>query len=105
MIEELISERARRPVTVIFSSHLIGDLERLCSQFAVLADRKIAVMEDVAWFRQLVRAILESEEEQLAGLALPAAALVERAVRVSAPLCWSAPESSASRVSCPRVCA
>jgi ABC-2 type transport system ATP-binding protein len=78
VIEELISERARRPLTVIFSSHLIGDLERLCSQFAVLANGRIAVMEDVAWFRQLVRANLESEEEQLAALALPAAPLVRK---------------------------
>jgi ABC-2 type transport system ATP-binding protein len=78
VIEELISERARRPITMIFSSHLIGDLERLCSQFAVLAGGKIAVMEEVAWFRQLVRANLESEEELLAGLAFPGAPLVRK---------------------------
>ena len=37
VIDELSNERKRRPLTVIFSSHLIGDLERFCSQFAVLA--------------------------------------------------------------------
>jgi ABC-2 type transport system ATP-binding protein len=78
VIDELISERARRGVTVIFSSHLIGDLERLCSQFAVLADGRIVVMENVAWFRQLVRANLEGEEELLAVLTVPSARLVRK---------------------------
>ena len=78
VIDELISERDRRAVTVIFSSHLIGDLERLCSQFAVLAGGKIAVMKDIPWFKQLVRAHLESEEELLAALSFPTAQLVRK---------------------------
>ncbi len=47
VIAELVAERSRRPLTVIFSSHIIGDLERLCTHFAVLNDRKVAAYADV----------------------------------------------------------
>jgi ABC-2 type transport system ATP-binding protein len=43
VIEELLAEQARRPLTVIFSSHITSDLMRLCSHFSVLAGGKIAV--------------------------------------------------------------
>lgn len=66
VIDELLSERSKRRITIIFSSHLIGDLERLCSQFAILLNGKIAVFEDVEWFRGLVRASIEGEEQALA---------------------------------------
>lgn len=73
VIDELMNERARRPVTVVFSSHLVGDLERLCSKLAVLVDGKIAVMERVAWFKSLVRVTLEGDESALAQMPAPAA--------------------------------
>jgi ABC-2 type transport system ATP-binding protein len=76
VIDELISERARRPVTILFSSHLIGDLERLCSKFAILVSGKIAVMDTVAWFRSLVRVGLEGDEPALVRTTIPGAALV-----------------------------
>jgi ABC-2 type transport system ATP-binding protein len=78
VIDELISERARRPVTILFSSHLIGDLERLCSKFAILAGGRIAVMDTVAWFKSLVRVGLEGDESALIEMTIPAAALVRK---------------------------
>ncbi|MGH8319228.1 MAG: ABC transporter ATP-binding protein [Steroidobacteraceae bacterium] len=78
VIEEVMSERARRTVTVLFSSHLIGDLERLCSKFAVLARGKIAVMESVAWFRSLARVTLDGDEPTLSQLPVPNAALIRK---------------------------
>jgi ABC-2 type transport system ATP-binding protein len=78
VIDELMNERARRPVTVLFSSHLIGDLKRLCSKFAVLVDGKIAVMESVAWFKSLVRVTLEGDESALALSPVSAAVLVRK---------------------------
>jgi ABC-2 type transport system ATP-binding protein len=78
VIDELISERARRPLTLIFSSHLIGDLERLCSQLAVLSEGRIAVLEEVQWFRGLVRARLEADEGLLADVSVPSAAMTRK---------------------------
>src|SRR5262249_46871123 len=45
VIEELLAERERRALTVIFSSHLVGDLHRFCTHYAVMANGKIAMME------------------------------------------------------------
>lgn len=78
VIDELMSERARRPVTILFSSHLIGDLERLCSKFAILVSGRIAVMDTVAWFRSLVRVGLEGDESALEQTTIPGAALVRK---------------------------
>jgi ABC-2 type transport system ATP-binding protein len=78
VIDELISERARRPLSVIFSSHLIGDLERLCSKFAVLAGGKIAVIEEVSWFKTLARVTLEGDEGVLADVSVPGAFLTRK---------------------------
>jgi len=78
VIDELIRERARRPVTVLFSSHLIGDLERLCSKFAILVSGRIAVMDTVAWFRTLVRVALEGDEPALVATTIPGSALVRK---------------------------
>lgn len=78
VIDEIMRERARRPVSIIFSSHLIGDLERLCSKFAVLAGGKIAVIEDVAWFKSLARVTLEGDERALAEMSVPGARLIRK---------------------------
>jgi ABC-type Na+ transport system ATPase subunit NatA len=37
----LLAEKERRPLTVIFSSHITGDLRRFCSHFCVLEAGKI----------------------------------------------------------------
>ena len=78
VIDELMSERVRRPVTILFSSHLIGDLERLCSKFAILVSGKIAVMDTVAWFKSLVRVGLEGDEPALFQATIPGAALIRK---------------------------
>ena len=78
VIDEIMKERAGRPVTIIFSSHLIGDLERLCSKFAVLAGGKIAVIEDVTWFKNLARVTLEGDERALAAMSVPGASLIRK---------------------------
>jgi ABC-2 type transport system ATP-binding protein len=78
VIDEIMAERARRPVSVIFSSHLIGDLERLCSKFAVLAGGKIAVIEAVAWFKTLARVTLEGDERALVDVSVPGAFLTRK---------------------------
>jgi ABC-2 type transport system ATP-binding protein len=78
VIDELIGERSRRDLTVIFSSHLIGDLERLCTKFAVLANGKIAIMDELSWFRRLARVTLEGDEEVLTQVTVPAAALIRK---------------------------
>jgi ABC-2 type transport system ATP-binding protein len=66
VIEELISEQRRRSFTVIFSSHITGDLRRFCSHFAVLADGKLAVMERTEQLNNLQRLVLEGDESRLA---------------------------------------
>ena len=78
VIDELMAERARRQISIIFSSHLIGDLVRLCSKFAVLAAGKIAVIEDVAWFKTLVRVTLEGDESLLAEMSVAGASLIRK---------------------------
>lgn len=78
VIDELLNERGQRPITVIFSSHLVGDLERLCSQLAVLSAGKIAVMESVEWFRSRVRVTLAGDEPTLARTPIPGAVLMRK---------------------------
>ena len=78
VIDELVRMRERRSLTLIFSSHLIGDLERLCSKFAILVDGKVSVMNEVAWFRGLKRVRLQGDEETLEALELPPVTLVRR---------------------------
>jgi ABC-2 type transport system ATP-binding protein len=78
VIDELISERAKRSITIVFSSHLVGDLERLCSKFAVLSSGRIAVLEEVSWFRGLVRARLQGDETSLESISIPSAALIRK---------------------------
>ena len=45
VIEELLAEKCSRSLSVIFSSHITGDLQRFCSHFAVLVNGKIVVMD------------------------------------------------------------
>jgi len=79
VIDELISERARREITVVFSSHLIGDLERLCSKFAILGEGKVIVFEDVDWFRDLARVQLDGDESELSQISASSTQLLRKA--------------------------
>jgi ABC-type multidrug transport system ATPase subunit len=70
VIEELLEEQRRRPLTVIFSSHITGDLRRFCSHFAVLAQGLIAVVDRTGVLQRLVRVSVLGGESLLAALDL-----------------------------------
>ena len=78
VIEELLAEQRRRPLTVIFSSHITGDLRRFCTDFAVLAGGRIAVMDRTEALRRMVRVTISGDESVLAGLDLAFARCVRR---------------------------
>jgi ABC-2 type transport system ATP-binding protein len=65
VIEELMREHRARGISIIFSSHITGDLERLCSRFVVLAAGKIALDESTESCRNLVRIDVAGREELL----------------------------------------
>jgi len=66
VIDELLSEHRARGISIIFSSHITGDLERLCSRFVVLAAGKIALDDPTEDCRELVRIIVTGDEALLA---------------------------------------
>ena len=78
VIEELLEEQRRRPLTVIFSSHITGDLRRFCTHFAVLAGGRIAVMDRTEVLQRLVRVIVHGSESLLGGLDLSFARYVRK---------------------------
>ena len=68
VVDELIRLRSERRLTLLFSSHITGDLERLCTGFAILAGGRIATTGPIGDFRRLVRTSVEGDETILAGL-------------------------------------
>jgi ABC-2 type transport system ATP-binding protein len=68
VVDELIRLRGERRLTLFFSSHITGDLERLCTDFAILASGRIAAIGPIDNFRQLVRTSVEGDEATLARL-------------------------------------
>jgi ABC-2 type transport system ATP-binding protein len=68
VVDELIRLRGERRLTLLFSSHITGDLERLCTDFAILAGGRIAALGPIDDFRQLVRTSVEGDEAILARL-------------------------------------
>lgn len=78
VIEELLEEQRRRPLTVIFSSHITGDLRRFCSHFAVLAGGRIAVMDRTEVLQRLVRVTVHGSEVLLGRLDLSFARYVRK---------------------------
>ena len=69
IIEELLSVTADRDATVIFSSHITGDLERLCSHFAVIAAGKVAFLEATNLVRTFARIVVRGDESRLSSAA------------------------------------
>jgi ABC-2 type transport system ATP-binding protein len=65
VIDELVQEHRARGISVIFSSHITGDLERLCSRFVVLAGGKIALNESTQCCGSWVRIMVNGPEELL----------------------------------------
>jgi ABC-2 type transport system ATP-binding protein len=78
VVDELIRLRAERRLTLLFSSHITGDLERLCTDFAILAGGRIAAMASIDNFRQLVRTSMEGDEATLARLSFDGCRHVRR---------------------------
>ncbi|MGO9948421.1 MAG: ATP-binding cassette domain-containing protein [Steroidobacteraceae bacterium] len=68
VVDELIRLRGERRLTLLFSSHITGDLERLCTDFAILAGGRVAAQGPIDSFRQLVRTSVEGDEATLARL-------------------------------------
>jgi ABC-2 type transport system ATP-binding protein len=71
VIEELKRLRQERPVTVIFSSHIVSDLQRLCSELAIMAHGKIVIRAPVSQFADLMRLTIEGEETLLTAFNFP----------------------------------
>lgn len=44
---DLIREENQRGVTVFFSSHILGEVQRLCNRVAIIKDGKIVEVEDI----------------------------------------------------------
>jgi ABC-2 type transport system ATP-binding protein len=71
VIDELACEHQARDISVIFSSHITGDLQRLCSHFIVLAEGKVVFSEPAAICRSLIRIYVTGHEELLARTHFP----------------------------------
>jgi ABC-2 type transport system ATP-binding protein len=65
VIEELSNENRIRNVSILFSSHITGDLERLCSRFVVLAAGRLAFDESTESSRSLIRFNMSGPEALL----------------------------------------
>jgi len=68
VIDELVSEQKTRGMSIIFSSHITGDLERLCSRFVVLASGRVALDETTETCRKWVRINISGAEETLSSV-------------------------------------
>jgi len=79
VIDELIQQRAQRPLTILFSSHITHDLSRLCSHFVVLAQGKAALNESVQRCTDLLTLVIGGEELELEDLIVADALLIRRA--------------------------
>jgi ABC-2 type transport system ATP-binding protein len=66
VVDELIRLRNQQSLTLLFSSHITADLERLCTDFAILAKGRIAALGPIAAFRQLIRTRFEGDETTIA---------------------------------------
>jgi ABC-2 type transport system ATP-binding protein len=66
VIEELQRLRQERSVTLIFSSHIVGDLQRLCSELVIMARGQLAVRAPMEQFTDLVRLTIAGPESALA---------------------------------------
>jgi ABC-2 type transport system ATP-binding protein len=67
VIEELKRLRQERPMTLLFSSHIVSDLQRLCGELAIMAHGKMVIRGPVSQFADLMRLTIEGEEALLAG--------------------------------------
>lgn len=66
VIDELAREHEARAISILFSSHITGDLERLCSRFIVLSGGAIVFDESRERCRTYRRATVSGDEQLLA---------------------------------------
>jgi ABC-2 type transport system ATP-binding protein len=63
VIDHLVEQQRSRPMTILFSSHITGDLERLCTHFAVMAQGKVIVLDTTETLRQRAEASHKADLE------------------------------------------
>jgi ABC-2 type transport system ATP-binding protein len=51
-LADLLQEESARGVTVFFSSHVLGEVQRMCRRVAIIKEGRIITSEDVATLRQ-----------------------------------------------------
>jgi ABC-2 type transport system ATP-binding protein len=66
VIEQLIAEQRSRPMSILISSHITHDLQRLCTRLAILHGGRIAMQASLQEFQQLARITVTGPEEVLA---------------------------------------
>lgn len=66
VIEQLAAEQQRRPMSILISSHITQDLQRLCTQLAILHGGRIAMHGPLEKFQALVRVSVSGPERALA---------------------------------------
>ena len=69
VIEQLVAEHRQRPMSILISSHITQDLQRLCSQLAILHGGRIAMQAPLAKFQALARVMVTGPEQSLAAYA------------------------------------
>jgi ABC-2 type transport system ATP-binding protein len=82
---ELIKEAKQRGQTVIFSSHVLSEIEDVCDHVAILKSGKLAFeqsMEDLSW-QHRVRATTEVDVEELVGKLEPRPTIFQNGDRVT----------------------
>lgn len=68
VIDELSNEHRARRISIIFSSHITGDLERLCNRFVVLAHGTISFDASTEFCQSLVKIDIAGDERALNAL-------------------------------------
>jgi len=78
VIEQLAAEQRRRPMSILLSSHITQDLQRLCSHLAVLHAGRIAMHEPLGVFGEMRRFSVKGPQDALAGYSFAGARHVRR---------------------------
>ncbi|HKU88195.1 MAG TPA: ABC transporter ATP-binding protein [Steroidobacteraceae bacterium] len=66
VIEQLVAEQRQRPMSILISSHITQDLQRLCTELAVLHGGRIAMQAPLGKFQGLARVTVTGPESSLA---------------------------------------
>lgn len=77
---DLIREENRRGATVLFSSHILSEVQRICDRVAIIREGRIVDTLNIADLRREAYkkvSLTAKDAAQLAGLSLPGAASVE----------------------------